>query len=81
MKCCNPQCKAPFDYRQGRLIRIVGPAGGTGSSNHKAIKHFWMCGQCSSTFVLKQDGEARVILQSRDVEPSRTVPLELIPAA
>ena len=22
MKCCNPLCDAPFDYRQGRLVRF-----------------------------------------------------------
>ena len=80
-KCCNPKCEAPFDYRQGRLIRMVYPADGTGASNYKVIKHFWICGKCTANFVLKQDGEAGVTLQSRKSEASRRVVLELTSAA
>lgn len=28
MKCCNPNCETPFDYRRGRLIRISRAIGG-----------------------------------------------------
>lgn len=70
MKCCNPECEAPFDHREGRLIRVTRPAAECNRArDRKAIEHFWICGKCSDRFVLRQDGETRGTLRSREIEP------------
>lgn len=68
IRCCNPKCNAPFDYRQGRLIRISRPASG-GNINLKPIEHVWICGRCSCLFVLEHTEGARVNLRPRELNP------------
>lgn len=66
MKCCNPECGEPFDYRQGRLIRVSRPADGKSSLGRKAVEHFWICEKCSDQFVLEHGKKTGVTLRSRD---------------
>lgn len=82
MKCCNPECEAPFDYREGQLIRVSRPVThGNGSARHKAVEHFWICGKCSGEFVLEQHGGMRVTLRSRESQPASTAQPEFVSAA
>jgi hypothetical protein len=51
VKCCNPMCEAPFDYREGRLIRISSNLTDEKTTeNHSSIQHFWLCGKCADLY-------------------------------
>jgi len=66
-KCCNPECDAPFDYREGRLVRISrSSSSGTSAENRFTIEHFWLCGNCTEVFVLDHDSEMKVKMKPRD---------------
>ena len=62
IKCCNPECEAPFDYREGRLIRFSRtPSSGKPAKNQRLIEHFWLCGKCAGLYVI--EFESRVIVK------------------
>src|ERR1019366_3144409 len=48
-KCANPDCKAPFSYRQGQLLRFQTNHSGSPAApaNTKYVRHFWLCKCCS----------------------------------
>jgi hypothetical protein len=48
-KCANPDCSAPFDYRQGRLFRVQTVRAG--------FKHLWLCELCAETHTVRQDSQ------------------------
>ena len=50
-KCLNPNCTAPFNFRQGRMFRFRQPASAhrTHSKGH-GVKHFWLCLDCSQAY-------------------------------
>jgi hypothetical protein len=52
--CCNSDCRAPFDFRQGRIVRICKalPADCSSEIEHP-IEHFWLCGNCSELYVFE----------------------------
>ena len=80
-KCCNPECAEPFDYRQGRLIRVSRPDDGKSSLGRKAVEHFWTCGKCSGHFDLEPGKKTGVTLRLRDgAHPLKTMP-EVVSAA
>ena len=82
MKCCNPDCQAPFDYRQGRLMRVSRPAiHGNGCAKHKTVEHFWLCGACAKQFVLEHHHGAGVTLRSREPRPAAKAQPEFVSAA
>lgn len=55
-KCSNPECKIPFDYRQGQLVRFCRSAfNGRFAANQAVVEHFWLCGSCSELYVLSQE--------------------------
>jgi len=56
--CSNPDCRALFDYREGRLIRLCKPKfDGRISANESRIEHFWLCESCSKLYEFEyQDG-------------------------
>ena len=67
MKCCNPGCDAPFDYREGRLIRVSkDPSKDNPSETQRLIEHFWLCGKCSIDFVLEYKPGKGVTIKSHD---------------
>jgi hypothetical protein len=40
-KCCHPECHAPFDFREGRLIRFSrGISNGQSAESQRLIEHF-----------------------------------------
>jgi hypothetical protein len=71
IKCCNPKCEAPFDYREGRLIRFSGNrATGKPAENHPLIRHFWLCGNCAGLYVFEYESETTVRIKLRQQELS-----------
>ena len=71
IKCCNPKCEAPFDYREGRLIRFSGnSANGKTLENHPLIRHFWLCGKCAGLYVFEYESGITV---KNKTTPSRVV--------
>lgn len=72
MKCSNPECEAPFDYREGRLIRFSGnPANGKTVANDPLIRHYWLCGKCAGLFVFEYESGITVRVRPRHQESPR----------
>jgi hypothetical protein len=70
-KCCNPECEAPFDYRQGRLIRFSSkPVNGKSSENLILIQHFWLCEKCAGLYVFEYESGVSVRIKLRHQKPS-----------
>ncbi len=71
MKCCNPRCEAPFNYREGRLIRFSSKlTNGKPSENHPLIQHFWLCGKCAGLYVFEYESGMSVRIKPRRQELS-----------
>jgi hypothetical protein len=49
-KCFNPACQAPFDYREGRLVRFSSKNQTSEAEKYSSIEHFWLCGDCSALY-------------------------------
>jgi hypothetical protein len=70
-KCCNPECEAPFDYRQGRLIRFTSkPVNGKASEKRAMIQHFWLCEKCAGLYVFEYESGMFVKIKLRHQELS-----------
>lgn len=53
-KCSNSDCGAPFDYREGQLVRSCkSPSAGQSPADQCRVEHFWLCGSCSKLYVLE----------------------------
>jgi len=51
--CQNPDCRAPFEYKKGRLFRFrQSAAEGPANPRSHGVKHFWLCEACSKTHTL-----------------------------
>jgi len=64
LDCRNPECSAPFNFRQGRLFRFYSnhPTGNATSVNQYFLKHLWLCKQCTEIYALEyQEGTALLI--------------------
>jgi hypothetical protein len=71
MKCCNPKCEAPFNYREGRLIRFSKKVNSSKSpENRLLIQHFWLCEKCSALYVFEFEAETSVKIKPRRQESS-----------
>ena len=57
-KCANPKCSKT-------LMRLDGGRFYGFPTGKKLIEHFWLCGACSKTFILRLT-EGHVTLESRD---------------
>jgi hypothetical protein len=67
MKCCNPECVAPFDYREGRLIRVSRPVENDNNSQARpVVKHFWLCGKCAAAYEFELRSDSGVAIRPRD---------------
>jgi hypothetical protein len=65
-KCCNPECEAPFDYREGRLIRFSRKlTDGKPTKNHTLIQHFWLCGKCAEAYVFECESGMNIKIKPR----------------
>jgi hypothetical protein len=72
MKCCNPKCEAPFDYREGRLIRFSwNPPKGCSPDHFQVIEHFWLCGKCSALYEFKNEPGNNVTVRPRAEQSSQ----------
>jgi hypothetical protein len=82
MKCCNPECEAPFDYREGRLIRFSSrQSDGNCEGGRYLIQHFWLCGRCASQFVFEHESGISVRIKPRHEELSTSNLSHFVPAA
>lgn len=71
-KCSNPGCQAPFDYREGRLMRFSETQSTDQPAEAKRlIRHFWLCGKCSALYMLECDLEMTLKLKLRHEEPAK----------
>ena len=52
-RCANPDCGAPFHYRQGQLFRFLqrDPLTQALTSTH-SVRHLWLCKTCSELYTL-----------------------------
>jgi hypothetical protein len=64
--CCNSDCRAPFDFRQGRIIRICKalPTDCASEIEHP-LEHFWLCGNCSERYVFEYESRLNLRLKTR----------------
>lgn len=82
MKCCNPKCEAPFNHREGRLVRFSGTV--TNAKTRKSepfIQHVWLCGKCTREFDFERSSEPRVILKPRRQKPQQENTSSLVSVA
>ena len=70
-KCLNPDCGLPFDYREGRLIRVSSPDVKSPAGPIR-IEHFWLCGKCSERYVFPHEREAGMKVRLRVGESQET---------
>lgn len=71
MRCCNPECEAPFNYREGRLIRLSKTSPhGKPAGNQASIKHFWLCKECAPLYAFEYDSAMNVKIKRKEEEPS-----------
>jgi hypothetical protein len=67
MKCCNPDCNAPFDYREGRLIRVSkAPHTGNATEMRSLVEHFWLCRNCAGVYVVEHEYGMPIKVRLRD---------------
>jgi hypothetical protein len=65
-------CEAPFDYREGRLIRFSSKmTNSKPTQNHPMIQHFWLCGKCATLFVFEFESGITVRIKPRNQELSK----------
>src|SRR5580704_11448130 len=68
-RCLNPDCGLPFDYREGRLVR-VSSGDPKSPAEPPRIEHLWLCGKCSERYVFPHERGAGMKIRLR-VEESR----------
>lgn len=55
--CANPKCGKPLHYlREGQIFVFEVPTGseGPGGKRARRLEHFWLCGACAQTMVVRQ---------------------------
>lgn len=78
MKCCNPLCDAPFDYRQGRLVRFSETITHTDTLEAQVrIRHCWLCAKCAEIYVFEHHIGTSVRIKPRPADN----PCHLVSAA
>jgi hypothetical protein len=67
LKCSNPDCEKPFDYRRGRLFRFHNDQPDAQSPGNvcPCIRHFWLCDGCSGPHVLEYHYGLGVVIRQR----------------
>jgi hypothetical protein len=63
-RCANPDCRKPLHYlREGAIYLFEGPAKGPEDPNNHQIEHYWLCGECSATYLLERPpgGEIQLV--------------------
>jgi hypothetical protein len=78
-KCSNSECEAPFNYREGRLVRVSRtPLNDQAAANQRVIEHFWLCGKCAAVYVLAYESGENAALKLRHQESSRQSVAEFV---
>jgi hypothetical protein len=71
-KCSNSGCEAPFDYREGRLVRVSRtPLNDQAAVAQRVIEHFWLCGKCAALYVFAYESGENAALKLRHQESPR----------
>jgi hypothetical protein len=62
-ECANPDCRAAFDYHNGRYFRFhkIQHAGEQRPNTH-CVQHFWLCQSCSTEYTLNYHADRGVFL-------------------
>ena len=82
MKCLNPDCGEPFDYREGRLIRFCKPPlDDQLEIDRHRVEHFWLCGNCSNHYVFEYQRGAGMTIKLRVRETQETATRHLVAVA
>jgi hypothetical protein len=82
MKCCNPDCNATFNYREGRLVRVSkAPPKGNSSEMRSLVEHFWLCGKCAKHYVLEHEYGMPVKVRLRETPSVRAEDYKVFSAA
>lgn len=64
--CANPNCQAPFDYREGRFFRFhKDHSPSERPPNSHSVQHFWLCGVCCGNYTLEYRSGCGVLLKER----------------
>jgi len=80
--CSNPACRAPFDYRKGRLVRFcIPPLDARSSASQHRVEHFWLCGCCSDLYVFEFDYGTGIRIKPRVGELRKTPVPSFVAAA
>jgi hypothetical protein len=63
--CANSTCCKPLHYlREGRIFVFdlpdTNPSASPAGGRARRLQHFWLCGTCSETMVMKQTGEMQI---------------------
>jgi hypothetical protein len=68
-ECANPDCKKPFDYRQGRFFRFRKAClvGGWHPNTH-CVQHLWLWGSCSEKYALAYQDARGVVMTLQRAE-------------
>lgn len=81
-KCSNSQCGAPFDYREGQLIRSCAPPlDGQSPADQHRVEHFWLCGGCSKLYVFEYKLGAGMKIKLRVKEVREVVAVSFVKVA
>jgi hypothetical protein len=82
IKCCNPKCEAPFDYREGRLMRFSSKQSRDKTTEaHLKIQHFWLCGKCAGLFDFESESGITITIKPRQKELSEEKHSHFVSAA
>ena len=76
--CANPTCGKPLHYlREGRIYVFDVPAGAEGPNGKRArrLEHFWLCGACAQTMVMRQSPEGILAVNRQQVRVRTAVPM------
>jgi hypothetical protein len=58
--CANPECAKPLHYlREGRvfIFEVATEDSGANGKKLRRLEHFWLCGGCSQTMTVMQEGD------------------------
>jgi hypothetical protein len=81
-KCSNSDCGAPFDYREGQLVRFCkSPLDDHSHGDQYRVEHSWLCGSCSKLYVFEHQFGAGMKIKLRVRELQEGVDLSFVTAA
>ena len=81
-RCANPDCGAPFNYRQGQLFRFLQRDPLTQAlTSTDSVRHLWLCKTCSELYTLVYRPGLGVVLDRRSQALSGKHEPRLIAAA